>query len=359
MAATDAPAPDPTTDEGSVDAVRQQVSLGPQWPTVDPFLFCAHHLDRYPAGDGAQGPAASLAGRDLGQDFAGVDGWNMYHGSHVPGFPQHPHRGFETITYVREGYCDHADSLGATARFGEGDIQWITAGRGLVHSEMFPLVRTDAPNTLHLFQIWLNLPAEDKLADPHFTMSWAEDVPTVRAVDDAGRSTAVTVVAGAYGDAVGRPAPPSSWASRPEADVAVWHLRLDPGASLVLPPASGPDTLRTLYLFEGVGARVGTTALPDGTGALLDATVAVRVTAGDAPTEALVLQGRPIGEPVARYGPFVMNTEQEIRQAFTDYQATGFGGWPWPADDPHHGADAGRFARHADGRVEERSGTPA
>ena len=86
------------------------------------------------------GPAASLAARDIGMDFAGADGWRMYHGSIVPGFPQHPHRGFETVTFVRQGFIDHSDSLGATARFGRGDVQWLTAGKGIVHCEMFPLL---------------------------------------------------------------------------------------------------------------------------------------------------------------------------------------------------------------------------
>jgi redox-sensitive bicupin YhaK (pirin superfamily) len=336
------------------DPVLQEVPLGAQWPTVDPFLFCAHHLDRYPEGDGAFGPDRPLAGRDLGADFAGIDGWNMYHGSTVPGFPSHPHRGFETVTFLRDGICDHADSLGATARFRRGDAQWITAGRGIVHSEMFPLVRTDAPNPLHLFQIWLNLPAEDKLVDPHFTMLWNEDIPTVRQVDDDGRSTVITVIAGAIEGAQPLAPPPASWASRPDAEVAIWHLALDPGATCTLPPTRSGETIRTLYAYEGEGVVVGGHPLTNDTGAVLRSDEPVAVTAGDAPTEVLILQGRPIAEPVARYGPFVMNSEDEIRQAFADYQATGFGGWPWDDDAPHHGADPDRFAVHGDGRSERR-----
>ena len=95
------------------------------------------------AGNERQGPAASLAGRNLGQDFEGKDGWRMYHGEIVPGFPQHPHRGFETVTVVRRGLLDHSDSMGATARYGRGDVQWLTAGRGIQHAEMFPLVERD------------------------------------------------------------------------------------------------------------------------------------------------------------------------------------------------------------------------
>src|SRR5688500_1055829 len=148
--------------------------LGFPWETRDPFLFCVNHDDRYPAGNEVLGPASSLAGRDLGQDFEPSEDWRMYHGRRVPGFPAHPHRGFETVTIVRRGLVDHSVSLGATARYGHGDVQWLTAGRGIQHSEMFPLLRQDAPNHLELFQIWLNLPRADKMVEPHFTMFWAD-----------------------------------------------------------------------------------------------------------------------------------------------------------------------------------------
>lgn len=155
MSATTTPPPNTPSPAGTTpakastttDAVIHEVfPLGNQWPTLDPFLFVAHHRDAYPAGTGAMGPDAPLDGREIGADFADIDGWNMYHGSAVPGFPQHPHRGFETITYVRHGLIDHADSLGAAARFGHGDMQWVTAGNGIVHSEMFPLLNRDEAN---------------------------------------------------------------------------------------------------------------------------------------------------------------------------------------------------------------------
>src|SRR5512134_2456183 len=128
--------------------ILQVSPLGSRWQTADPFLFCVHHIDHFPKGNDQLGPAASLAGRAIGADFEGKDGWRMYHGEVVPGFPQHPHRGFETVTIVREGLIDHSDSLGATARFGHGDVQWLTAGRGIVHSEMFPLLDRAGPNPL-------------------------------------------------------------------------------------------------------------------------------------------------------------------------------------------------------------------
>ena len=337
--------------------VQQTFPLGFQWPTVDPFLFCVHHLDAYPEGDGEFAPRASLDGRDLGQDFEPRDGWRMYHGRTVPGFPQHPHRGFETLTYARQGFIDHADSMGAAARFGRGDAQWMTAGSGVVHSEMFPLLDTEGPNPAELFQIWVNLPAEDKLVEPHFTMLWDAEIPRVVRTDDEGRVTTITVIAGVLGDASPPSPPPHSWASRPEADLAVWHLQMEAGAQVQLPAASSAETGRVLYVFEGSALTIGGETVDGAHGALVDAAVALDLEAStDGPVEVLVLQGRPIGEPVAQYGPFVMNTRAEIQQAFEDYQRTGFGGWPWPKDDPVHGADPSRFARHADGRIDRAEG---
>jgi quercetin 2,3-dioxygenase len=330
------------------DPVLQEVPLGFQWPTVDPFLFCVHHLDHYPAGNGHFGPpAGSLAGREIGSDFEPRDGWRMYHGQQVPGFPQHPHRGFETVTIVRQGLVDHSDSLGAAARFGRGDTQWLTAGAGIVHSEMFPLLDNDSANPAELFQIWLNLPAADKMVDPYFTMLWAPDIPVV-----SFEGGSVTVIAGSIGDIKPASPPPNSWAARDQAEVAIWLLRLDADASWTMPAATHDDVVRTLYFFEGDSVSLGDRRLGASTGAVVQAGAPVVVRAGSAPVECLVLQGRPIGEPVAQYGPFVMNTRAEIEQAFTDYRRTGFGGWPWDADGPVHGAEPRRFARHPSGLIE-------
>jgi redox-sensitive bicupin YhaK (pirin superfamily) len=332
--------------------------LGMPWPTLDPFLFCVHHDDAYPAGNGRYGPdAALLRGRQIGSDFSGQAGWSMYHGEQVPGFPAHPHRGFETVTIVRQGRIDHSDSLGAGARFGGGDVQWLTAGRGIVHAEMFPLLRTDAPNPLELFQIWLNLPSASKTVAPHFTMFWSQDIPRQRFTDDAGRATEVVSIAGTLHTPAGATAPlappPDSWASRPEADVAIWTLRLAPGARWTLPPAAGAGTRRMLYFFAGRTITVDGQAVAVKHGLELRAGSAVPlVNTGAEPAELLMLQGRPIGEPVAQYGPFVMNTQAQLQQAFEDYRRTQFGGWPWPDAAPVHGDGADRFARHADGSTE-------
>ncbi len=334
-----------------MDTVLERFALGSQWPTVDPFLFCVHHDDRYPAGNDQLGPAAPLAGRDLGQDFAGIDGWRMYHGRTVAGFPPHPHRGFETVTYVRRGLIDHSDSLGAVARFGRGDVQWLTAGAGIVHAEMFPLLDPDAPNPLELFQIWLNLPSDDKLADPYFAMLWERDIPRVTTTDDAGATAEIVVVAGEYDGRVPPSPPPSSWASRPDAEVAIWHIRLDAGATLTLPTTRHEETTRALYCFEGDGVTVNGEPVAGREGAIVRTDGPADLAAPTA-SEVLVLQGRPIGEPVAQYGPFVMNDRAGIERAMDDYRRTGFGGWPWPSDEPVHGTDPARFARRPDGTLE-------
>jgi redox-sensitive bicupin YhaK (pirin superfamily) len=333
----------------STDPIIRAASLTFPWQTRDPFLVCVHHVDNYPQGNDRLGPAASLEGRDMGQDFAGKDGWRMYHGHAVPGFPQHPHRGFETVTFVREGYIDHSDSLGATARFGRGDVQWLTAGAGIVHSEMFPLLQKEKPNRLELFQIWLNLPAKSKFAAPYFTMFWDRDVPRHRPSD----GVEVTLVAGELEGAKAPAPPPDSWAANPDADVAIWLISLAPGAKWTLPPARGGRTARTLYFFSGSKVQLAGRALAQHAAIDVVADQPVPIAAVEGRVELLLMQGRPIAEPVAQYGPFVMNTRAELETAFRDYQRTQFGGWPFDADDPVHPRERGRFARHADGRVED------
>ena len=344
------------------NAILQIQPLGFPWVTIDPFLFCAYHDDAYPRGNAHFGPAASLAGRNLGQDFAGTEGWRMYHGLKVPGFPSHPHRGFETVTIVRKGLIDHSDSLGATARFGGGDVQWLTAGRGIVHAEMFPLLDAGAPNPLELFQIWLNLPGSHKMAAPHFKMLWADSIPRQVSADAKGHETEVACIAGrvssaaAAADQTAPPPspPPDSWAAQTEADVAIWTLKLAPGARWTLPAAAGASTRRMLYFFKGARVTIDGRTLAQHAAVELRAGTAVELrngAEGDEAAEFLLLQGRPIGEPVAQYGPFVMNTQQQLQQACADYRRTEFGGWPWPDTAPVHGPERLRFARHADGQV--------
>lgn len=337
----------------TVDPVLRTGPLGFQWPTLDPFLFCAHHDDHYPAGNARFGPSPELlGGRRMGQDFELRDGFRMYHGEVVPGFPRHPHRGFETVTVVRRGLLDHADSMGAAARYGGGDVQWLTAGAGIQHAEMFPLLKRDADNPLELFQVWLNLPASHKMSPPHFSMLWRERIPTREVTDAAGKRSEVTVIAGNYGDGDGPPAPPpNSWAAQAGSDVAIWTIRMTPGAALTLPPATAGSS-RMLYAFIGEGLSIGGERRPGGHYYALRPDQAAELVNGAADSELLLLQGRPIGEPVAQHGPFVMNTRDELQRAYDDYRQTQFGGWPWDRSDPVHGPDGERFARRADGTRE-------
>jgi hypothetical protein len=333
--------------------VLKILPLGFPWQTRDPFLFCVHHMDAYPRGNEHLGPAASLAGRNIGQDFTVKDGWRMYHGSKVPGFPSHPHRGFETVTIVQKGLIDHSDSLGAAARFGNGDVQWMTAGKGIQHSEMFPLLSSEHDNPLELFQIWLNLPRAGKLVEPYFQMIWSEQVPLATIEDAQGKKTMVKVVAGKLDSRAAIAPPPDSWAAKEENGVAIWIITMEPEATWTLPKV-GEGVNRNLYFFEGNSISVGDQQVPSYKGMELDPTQEVLLKNGSTLGRLLLLQGKPMNEPVVQHGPFVMNSEAEIRQSFLDYQKNQFGGWPWPSHEPVHPKERGRFAKYADGREEVR-----
>lgn len=326
-------------------------ALGFTWETSDPFLFCVHHLDHYPAGNEQLGPEASLEGRNLGQDFTKKDGWRMYHGDRVPGFPSHPHRGFETVTVVLDGFVDHSDSHGAAGRYGNGDVQWMTAGAGLQHAEMFPLLEREKPNPLELFQIWLNLPKAKKFSKPYYDMLWAEDIPVYIEKDRMGSLTEVTLIAGRIGE-LSAPAPaPDSWAADPGNEVGIWLIKMEANASWTIPPAS-LEVNRTLYFYRGSGINMAGIDVPPYHSVDLLADQPVIIENGDQDAFCLILQGRPINEPVVQHGPFVMNNVLEIQQAFSDYRKTQFGGWPWNRHDHVHPRNMGRFARYSDGREE-------
>ena len=329
--------------------------LGFQWETLDPFLFCVHHEDYFPKGNAQLGPDPKhFEGRHMGQDFIVKDGFRMYHGSTVPGFPGHPHRGFETITVVRTGLVDHADSMGAAGRYGNGDVQWMTAGKGVQHAEMFPLLNQDKENPLELFQIWLNLPKRSKMVEPHFKMLWAETVPKF-SVAANGKTANIEVLVGQLGTHKAAVTPPNSWAADTNNHVAIYNIQLEPGATFEL-PATAVGVNRSIYYYEGNGLKVGNQEIAHYHAADVDASQTCHLVNGSEASKVLVLQGRPINEPVVQHGPFVMNSKEEIYQAFQDYQQTQFGGWPWGRYDQVHDPKLGRFAKHADGRVEEPKG---
>ena len=327
--------------------------LGFMWPVRDPFLFCAHHHDEYPAGNDEMGPAASLKGRELGQDFTIKDGWRMYHGETVPGFPAHPHRGFETVTIVKEGLVDHADSHGQEGRYGNGDVQWMTAGEGLQHSEMFPLLNQGGENPAELFQVWLNLPKAKKFVKPHFKMLWSENIPVYKITDGNSKSTEINVIAGKITEVTSLASAPDSWAADPVNEVAIWTIKMGAGAKWTIPVA-GKNVNRTLYFYRGSKISIDENEISSYKAIELKPDLETLLVNGDSDSYFLLLQGKPIDEPVVQYGPFVMNSEAEIQQAYNDYRKTEFGGWPWLRNDQVHPRSKGRFAKYSDGTEENR-----
>lgn len=328
--------------------------LSMPWQTIDPFIFTMHHKDDFPKGTDAMGPfTAALAGRRIGNDFSYKDGWSMYHGETVPGFPAHPHRGFETITFVIEGYVDHSDSHGTQGRYGKGDVQWMTAGKGMQHAEMFPLLNKDSGNPMELFQIWLNLPKKDKFVQPNYKMLWSEDIPVVNYKDEAGKETKVTLVAGSYNKVRSLSAAPDSWANKEENHVGIWRIQMEPQSIFQIPKVS--STLnRTLYYYEGGSVSMEDTLIQANNMIILAGDENIVIQNGNEKSNFILLEGEPIGEPIVAYGPFVMNTQQEIEDAYKDFQDTKFGGWPWDSYNPMIPRGKQRFALHKDGRLENK-----
>ncbi|MFI4933518.1 MAG: pirin family protein [Caulobacterales bacterium] len=248
----------------------------PVLPDLDPFLL----LDEF----GSDDPAAYIAG-----------------------FPSHPHRGFETVTYMLAGRMRHKDNAGNEGLLGPGSVQWMTAGRGIVHSEM----PEQAEGLMQGFQLWVNLPAKDKLTEPRYQDIAAERVPRV----DLGHGASARVLAGEVAGVRG-PVDPGETAP------IFLDIALEPGASATVPLPTGHNAF--VYVYEGEAA-VGDppTGLARGRIGVLSAGVDVRL-AARAGARLILIAGRPLREPVAKYGPFVMNTEAELRQAFEDFRAGRF-----------------------------------
>jgi redox-sensitive bicupin YhaK (pirin superfamily) len=325
-------------------------------PLRDPYIIGMHHYDQYPKGNGKMGPDADLSDRNLGSDFDPNLPWRMYHGQQVPGFPHHPHRGFEIVTIVPEGFADHFDSKGSTGRYGDGDVQLMSAGRGVLHAEMFPLVYDDQPNPLRLFQIWVNMPGKNKLTEPDYKMIWRDDVPQETFTSDNGAKYSVKVVLGNY-EGVQAVAPlKNSWAADPAHHMGIATIKLEPHAVFSL-PAKSATMNRFVLFYHGEGMlKVEDREMRINDFADLAGGEEITFTNGELPSEIIILEGEPIGEPVAAYGPFVMNTEQELQEAFKEYRATEFGGWPWGETelDLVHPKDAGRFASYDFGKVTDK-----
>lgn len=228
---------------------------------------------------------------------------------YLAGFPSHPHRGFETVTYMLEGHMRHEDGFGKRGDLGPGDVQWMTAARGIIHSEM----PQQAEGRMRGFQLWINLPSREKMKPAAYRDIASREIPTV-ALAGGGE---VRIIAGEFDqDGTATPGPIGGLSTEP----LYFDLRLPAGATVTIPTPATHSAF--LYVYEG-DAAVGADAkpLPYRSAGLLTPGDDVHVRAGEAGAGLLFLAGRPIGEPVVQFGPFVMNTREEIEQAIVDYQA--------------------------------------
>jgi quercetin 2,3-dioxygenase len=222
------------------------------------------------------------------------------------GAPDHPHRGFETVTYVLDGEMEHEDSAGHRGRLGPGDVQWMTAGRGIVHSEMPSARMRQRGGRMHGFQIWVNLPARAKMTAPHYQEIPRAGIPEAATVDGLASVHAIA------GEALGAQA-----VIETRTPIGLLHWTFAPGASVDVP--APPDHAAYVYVFEGA-VRIAGREVKDGQFAVLGDGNVVHFEANER-AQALLLSGVPLHEPIVQYGPFVMNTEREIIQAIEDYQA--------------------------------------
>ncbi len=252
----------------------------------------------------------SIGGPDLPEldPFLLLDEFNTEEGAdYIAGFPDHPHRGFETVTYMIEGRMRHEDSTGAGGTLRSGGVQWMTAGRGIIHSEM----PEQEDGLLQGFQLWVNLPARDKMCAPRYQNIEPEDIP--EATIEGGAT--IRLVAGESADIAG----PVKGIS---VDPIFMEIGMPPNTSVTQPVPVGYNGF--CYVFEGE-AEIGGSNVPAAHLAVLGPGDAVNLRSGESAARLLLVAGRPIGEPIARYGPFVMNTREEIQQAFHDYQSGNFG----------------------------------
>ncbi len=226
-------------------------------------------------------------------------------GDYIGGFPDHPHRGIETITYMLQGRMRHRDSAGHESLMEPGGVQWMRAGRGVIHSEM----PEQAEGAMEGFQLWLNLPARDKLCPP-----WYRDTPSPQLPEWQGAGVTLRVIAGQAQGVAGA-------VQRAATEPLYLDMHLAPGAQLAQPLAAGHNAF--VYVYRGELSIAGTLVRRQRMALLANTpgSDGVRLQAGAEGARALLIAGRPLGEPIAQYGPFVMNTQAELVQAVQDFQA--------------------------------------
>jgi len=237
---------------------------------------------------------------------------------YIAGFPAHPHRGFETVTYMLDGHMRHEDHLGNRGDLGPGDVQWMTAARGIIHSEM----PQQTEGRMRGFQLWINLPAKEKMKPAHYRDIPAQRVPTIRLPSGASAK----VIAGtAQLDGQTASGPVNGPDERLSTDPLYLDLNLPAAADIVVPVTRGHNAF--VYVYDGearVGPRESVQTLPHRAAGILSDGERVRIEGGARGARLLLLAARPLNEPVVQYGPFVMNTRQEIEQAMEDYRSGRF-----------------------------------
>lgn len=312
------------------------------WDTEDPFMFASHHFDDYPEGNRQQAPPyEEIRHRTLGHDYRPQNGYRMYQGKVAPGFTLHTHWGYETITVCSEGYIDHFDSEGNQGRFGFGDVQWVTAGSRYSHCEMYPLAFADRRNPHLITQIMINLPLEQKNTPNEVRTIWSENIPAVN-----GEGYRARVICGEFGGKRAECASGRSWASDPAHHVLILQIAAEPGAEIVLPPSEAKT--RNVYLTES-GATVGGRQYRDGTRLKARPEAELHVTNGDRASEIWVLEGDPIGQRMSSYGPVVLGTDAEVRDANNVVRRDEVHTWPWDYVNKTQPVGTARFFRDADG----------
>lgn len=273
-----------------------------------------HVIPSQPTSDGAGVKLRRSLGQRSGvrlDPFLMLDEFSSYDANdYIAGFPSHPHRGFETVTYMLDGHMLHEDHLGNRGDLLAGGAQWMTAGRGIIHSEMPQQVS----GRLRGFQLWLNLPAKEKMKPAHYRDIRPDEIPTVALAD----TVTARVIAGELDSDEGKVRGPIHGLST---EPLYFDVRLEAGATFTQAVPEGHTVF--VYGYEGklaIGPNDATRSLDTHSAGALIGGDAVRMTAVDGPAALLLLAARPIGEPIAQYGPFVMNTREEIEQAINDYQ---------------------------------------
>ena len=316
------------------------------WDVEDPFMFVSHHTDDYPQGNAQMAPPLrQISGRNLGRDYQVRFGFRMYNGKVVPGFPKHAHWGYETLTLPMLGWIDHFDSTGSNGRYGFGDVQWVSAPAMFQHSEMYPLVNQDSRNPNDITQIFVNLPLEEKnIEEPSVNTVWKENIPIVK-----GEKSRTMVICGEYGGKSIYSPSTHTWA-RKENSVRILRTDLEAGGSFVLDPAP-EDVNRNVYLLNGKGVTILGEPVKEYCKVKIDPTKEVEIKTSDVPAVVWVLEGKPIGQKMASFGPITLSTEQEVRESLNVLRRTEFESWPWDLVDKANPVDSGRFLRRADGTV--------